>query len=190
MHISLKSLLLESYISKVTDNPNFKRWFDDSKIVDNNGNPLKVYHGSSNAIFSDFKTSSGYEYGNGAYFTPEPARAAMYAGYNRRLSKILSFIEDGGDINDLNDTDLDFINAGVYPVFLSIKNPIYTNEFYSLDGATNNDKNKEARKKGYDGLIKQWHNGTIVEIVAFYPTQIKSIFNNGDYNPNNPDISK
>ena len=29
----------------VTDTPEFKKWFGDSKVVDDNGKPLVVYHG-------------------------------------------------------------------------------------------------------------------------------------------------
>lgn len=37
----------EFYLQEsITDNPQFMRWFKGSKIVDKNGNPLIVYHGS------------------------------------------------------------------------------------------------------------------------------------------------
>jgi len=39
--------------SKQTESPKFKLWFDGSKIVDANGNPLVVYHGT-NKKFSKF----------------------------------------------------------------------------------------------------------------------------------------
>jgi hypothetical protein len=37
----------------VTETPEFKRWFGDSKVVDANGKPLVVYHGT-NAVFDAF----------------------------------------------------------------------------------------------------------------------------------------
>ena len=40
-------------------NDNFRKWFGDSKVVDNAGNPLVVYHGSrSSKKFNTFKTDS------------------------------------------------------------------------------------------------------------------------------------
>ena len=46
-----------------TYTPEFKRWFGDSKIVDKNGNPLVVYHGTKKD-FTAFKTG----YGDGLFF--------------------------------------------------------------------------------------------------------------------------
>jgi hypothetical protein len=37
----------------ITDNPNFVKWFGDSKVVDENGKPLAVYHGT-NSEFDTF----------------------------------------------------------------------------------------------------------------------------------------
>ena len=39
----------------------------------------------------------------------------------------------------------------------------------------------------YDSVEYRWQG---INWIVFEPTQIKSIFNNGDFNPNNPDISK
>lgn len=38
-----------------TKTPEFKKWFGDSKVVDENGEPLIVYHGSDNYGFKKFK---------------------------------------------------------------------------------------------------------------------------------------
>ena len=42
-------------ISPQVDTPEFKNWFGDSKVVDENGNPIVVYHGSG-TTFWEFKT--------------------------------------------------------------------------------------------------------------------------------------
>lgn len=52
-------------------NDNFIRWFNGSKVVDKNGNPLVVYHGSQ----SDFDQFMG-----DAYFTDDYMNADGYAG--------------------------------------------------------------------------------------------------------------
>jgi len=53
--------------------PAFKRWFKKSKVVDKNGKPLVVYHGTDQS-FEKFR-------GN-AYFTPNPEDASKYSFVN------------------------------------------------------------------------------------------------------------
>lgn len=82
---------------------NFKRWFGNSKIVDENGNPLVVYHGS-NANFTIFDKSKIDidNLGAGFYFSSEDI-ANSYA--NRRTQ------ERGGKEN-------------TYAVYLKMEKPL------------------------------------------------------------------
>lgn len=72
---------------KQTTTPEFRRWFADSKIVDENGEPLEVFHGTPETEplteFSESKigssSDSGY-LGRAFYFTPSRNYAAQYAG--------------------------------------------------------------------------------------------------------------
>lgn len=67
----------------------FKDWFGDwendpenaSKVVDENGEPLAVYHGTTKGGFSEFYIKPGY--GKGAYFTNEKRFAEEYANDSR-----------------------------------------------------------------------------------------------------------
>ena len=152
--IKLKSLLIEN----ITDTPEFKRWFGNSKVVDRNGNPQIVYHGTTSYfnMFDNEKTG-----GRGYYFFKQKDAADLYAKGDR---------------------------ANTMLVYLSIKNPIKELDFNKI-GIENGFSKHEAinfiKNKGYDGIIGQRY------IVAFYPEQIKSaIGNNGDFNSNNPDITK
>ena len=62
-----------------TQTPEFKAWFGDSKVVDENGKPLVVYHGRG-ADFGEFNTAgAGKTAGSGAFFTSSPAVADTYA---------------------------------------------------------------------------------------------------------------
>ena len=75
---------------EITDTPEFKRWFGDSKVVDEKGKPLVVYHGTS-AVFKDFSLSAlGSAHGEttirGLFFTPSPERASAYAVQTRLVS--------------------------------------------------------------------------------------------------------
>lgn len=56
----------------------FKRWFGKSKVVDAEGKPLVVYHGTS-ADFGAFLP--------GAYFTEHPAESAAYTGAGATMAR-------------------------------------------------------------------------------------------------------
>jgi len=86
-----------------TETPAFKKWFGNSKVVDENGAPLVVYHGTRQD-FSTFKRKSlardiGFHFGNAAQ-----ANEKTWGNRNFRLS------QEGGSI---------------MPVYLKIENPIY-----------------------------------------------------------------
>jgi GGDEF domain-containing protein len=53
-----------------TQTPEFRRWFGDSKVVDENGEPLVVYHGTRKK-FDAFRLSSDGNWGQGIYLTPD-----------------------------------------------------------------------------------------------------------------------
>ena len=147
---------------KQTDTTAFRKWFGDSKVVDANGDPLVVYHGTGATDISEFKVSTSGTYGGGIYLTPEIRGANDYAIYRGAPS------------------------STVYPVYAAIKNPASGSEaaqVASWKGEEN--AREELIKRGYDGVVDM-RSG---EIVAFYPEQIKSaIGNNGDFDPNNQDI--
>jgi GGDEF domain-containing protein len=87
----------------------FKAWFGDSKVVDEKGKPLRVFHGSKSSGFDTFKLDLQDPqalYGPGFYFTEDPSIASEYTDKEARLAG-----ESGA-------------SPGVYPVFLSIKNPL------------------------------------------------------------------
>ncbi len=65
-----------------TETPEFKRWFGDSKVVDENGKPKAMYHGGKFIDFNSFdpaKDSGENLYGKGFYFTESPGIASSYA---------------------------------------------------------------------------------------------------------------
>lgn len=61
---------------------NFAKWFGDSKVVDADGNPLVVYHGTSES-FDQFDTSISLTDGRdrAAFFSDTPEVAATYADH-------------------------------------------------------------------------------------------------------------
>ena len=85
-------------IMESTNSNNFKRWFGNSKIVDDSGNPLVVYHGTADNIdiFDDVwsgSTTENNKYG-GFFFTNDKDVAQDYS----RQAFIRRY--DGSDLDD------------------------------------------------------------------------------------------
>ena len=113
----------------------FKKWFGTSKIVDKNGNPLRVYHGTV-SDFTKFLAGKAYEFGNlgkAFYFTNSTEDASYnYAdleGGDTEL-KIIELAEElyaeGLSRSDARAKAIEQLsdNEGVVlPVYLSMKRP-------------------------------------------------------------------
>jgi hypothetical protein len=148
-----------------TETAAFKRWFGDSKVVDENGEPLRVFHGSRSQEIESFDTVDG------AYFTPDEEDAASYpdmAGYDPE--------------------------GRVYGVYLSIQDPLEVSApEFGTDTPVSfmaESRRRELEQQGYDGAIARRPDGSIAEIVAFRPEQIKSATGNrGTFDLNDPRIA-
>jgi hypothetical protein len=165
-------------MTKQTNTPEFKRWFGDSKVVDSNGEPMVVYHGTSkDKPFSSFTRNA-----QGTWFTSDPEAASSYATTNDSQKVVY---EDGRYVSKNT-------SAQVFPVYLSIKNPLKVEgEVLKKWQASVNYRaaNKmlvgDAKYRGYDGLM--FGEGVFV---AFEPTQIKSaIGNKGTFDPKDSNIT-
>ncbi|MCO8114938.1 PLxRFG domain-containing protein [Acinetobacter lwoffii] len=76
--------------SNQTESPAFKSWFNESKVVDSNGNPLIMYHGTPKS-FNQFNTNeSGALLGKGSYFTAALSEASAYADSKSPMQTYLS----------------------------------------------------------------------------------------------------
>jgi GNAT superfamily N-acetyltransferase len=153
-----------------TEAPEFRRWFGQSKVVDADGNPLVVYHGTA-ADFESFDNSktgrndSGL-WGRGHYFAASADSANSYA---------------------LRQGD----GARVIPAYVSIENPLVLKTGDDLvtrlpDGTNSRElvgPNLDGSKikalavaGGHDGVIQIRPNGLIGDVVAYSPEQIRSAF--------------
>lgn len=163
-----------------TETPAFKRWFGDSKVVDENGDPLVVYHGSTGKGVTEFDTTrittrSAKGDVAGTYFTADQRNAS---GYTRPAGATIK--TPRGEI----------VSA-----YLKIENPLNTTaaiKKYRKQGMTFGD----AKRKALDALTPE-NDGVIFdgdgvnpsEYVVFKPTQIKSATGNtGEFSPTNPSI--
>jgi len=74
-------------VGKQTDTEEFKQWFRDSKVVDESGSPLVVYHGSArpDRIGNEFQEERATS-GPMAFFTDDPDIASSYAANKRDTS--------------------------------------------------------------------------------------------------------
>lgn len=188
--------------------PNFKAWFGDwennpdeaSKVVDENGEPLVVYHGTATDNLVEFshrraqdKTGRAMALGLGKgkfYFTDSEAGANLAA--------------QGAQYRGQGNS------PQAMPVFINIRNPISESEYGSrfkeatgkelsqgYDNAysmTDRDKgiaklDKALKKEGYDGIIANIDNKNLGQIATFNPNQIKSATENtGTFSPDTNNI--
>lgn len=167
-----------------TDTPAFKKWFGDSKVVDENGDPLVVYHGSPVSGAADEAIlKSGVE--GGIFFAGDTYAANHYAFANGRIN----FSRPGSPQPAAN----------VIPAYLSIQNPMEV-DFGGRPKERGFDSLIErAKESGHDGVIARNIIDRPVEnmddyapgdvYIAFRPEQVKSaVGNNGDFSIDNPDI--
>lgn len=186
-------------------NENFKKWFGNSKVVDDKGTPRVVYHGTT-ADFDSFKNptkamATKVEREQPIFFSSDAETASAYAGKSK--------------------------GANVYPVYLRIEkpfNPFNLSEetiryFDDLiyeesikEGRTEDEAEEDAyqwiyqlkqgswgileseevwkylKDNNYDGFITREMGAINYGVLS--PLQVKSaIGNNGDYDPSNPDIT-
>ena len=181
------------------ETPEFKNWFGDSKVVDADGKPLTVYHGTrSPEDFNTFRTNTGHNYGPGAYFTPEPRRASGYAGENEGARVYSTYVKVEKPYIVQSDATVQDLG---YRLRQDPANDALMQSLVSRYGDKNNVGNADVgnawlRSQGYDGIIKQRNRYTengyvpeVVEVVAFNPEQVKSATGNrGTFDPSNPDI--
>lgn len=162
-----------------TDTPEFKNWFGESKVVDEAGQPLTVYHGTADDVgrFSlghHNRKDSGW-LGEGFYTTDNPGIASSYAN-----------LKAGSEA------------PNIMPLNISLSNPYYA----SIDEKMAISKRGKAgaqeftdklRSMGHDGVILKYGGDGASdlgnrEFVVFEPNQIKSIHNQGTYSKTTGDI--
>lgn len=197
MHIEA---IVESGSTKdIISTSQFAKWFHGSKVIDDNGKPLIVYHGTTGG-FDQFK-------------------------YSQDLGFHFGTLEQAEKIADNKAARFKSIGAGssVFPVYLSIKNPVVAPDAYAwylIKPALNallaagaitqgesqkilkmrvpeGEKLKAAqsllKRKGYDGIQydNETHEGSGTSYIAFDPHQIKSaIGNTGAFSSKKPSITE
>ena len=155
---------------------NFWNWFGDSKIVDKQGRPLVVYHGTPNR-FNSFDPSKSK---NGFFFAPLN-RKGFVSGY-------YAF---GGNTP----------NGQIMACYLKMETPLVD---HRPNGLELRKVENEGTLSNYDGIIAVWdkaepssflqydyiedklaydslNQGDPIEFTVFNPNQIKSVENDGSF---------
>ena len=174
---------------------NFRAWFRDSKVVDSQGRPLVVYHGTD----CDFASFSKHCIGNnfradesGFFFISDPSQASNYAendtvGLNKR---------PGGNVipayvtlqRPLVVDDMLLRSEGMHPIGVQEDVVSFWDAYQSL-------VLEWAQSHNADGIILVDHSYRIGGeptrmVVAFEPRQIKSALgNSGLYSPHSDGLT-
>lgn len=192
----------------------FKEWFGNSKVVDEEGRPLVVYHGTpvkryavQRAPFEIFEKryNPNNQVGYGIHFTPDADFAGEYIGESGDIFEVYLSIQNPLDLDQL-------VEEGTPEYELAIKaNPnAYTSTnidtgkktLYlrnALEAIPPRQAEKAIIEAGYDGVIYEAQmieygyyghriTKTAKTYVVFNPTQIKSIDNIGTFDAHNPNI--
>lgn len=193
----------------------FQEWFGGSKVVDENGEPLVVYHGTGWDVTAFDKSTIGEEtdfgiFGQGFYAISDPDLAGFYA--NRSGRKVASgpnimplyikaesplIIKEAGRGTKTSFERIEHLVAAFkaeYPDADPRMYPILDREGLADDFIQGDDRsiseqvNDILQDFEFDSVIYQFDDGT-KEVVVFEPTQIKSATGNtGTFDPANPDI--
>jgi len=161
----------------VEDSDNFRNWFGNS-VTHTNGTPHVFYHGTSKD-----KDFTGFNMGrHGVWLTRDPEVASQYADQNDSQKHVY----EGGRYHKVN-------TAGrVIPLYVKAENP-YRGEYSGA--VTGNYKKDQSdwfdllRRNGHDAWIPDSSNGDLA-VALKDPTQIKSIWNNGNFSPAQKHVGK
>ena len=152
----------------------FKEWFGDwendpensSKVVDENGKPLIMYHGTFQH-FDTFDPSMGREATDiqGIYLTPDMEEASFYGNNVRAF-------------------------------YVNMRNPADSDEAFNIwhkyyiqgDRKAGVKARKDLQSMGYDGIMGDYDLEPDSEYVVFSANQVKSIDNNGNFSKESDNI--
>ena len=198
-----------------TESPAFKKWFGDSKVVDSDGKPLAMYHGT----YSDFDSFRPYQHFGTAAAANQ--RADNLEGFDRvvgreqrpysvmpvylsiqnpiRMPDMASLDSNTGKpLSELDDDEKDsenFSGPRDWDGEEAIATTLYEMGEMNIDEFEEHRSNKDAlqflKDKGYDGIVYEnyvedaGHDSWVI----FDPSQVKSKFNKGTYDPSDKRIS-
>lgn len=170
------------------NDPKFAKFFRNSKVVDDDGNPVVVYKGM---YPYDWTKESGTDQGPLISQIERTTEFPTFDSYDKKGLKIGGFFGDKETANKFAAS----VNGAVYPVYLNISKPYVVDADGKLAGTiqfgASGKEFRDAMRSGkYDGaIIKNTKDeGTIY--VTLRSEQVKSKFNEGTWNPEEKDMGK
>lgn len=159
-----------------------QRWFGDSRVTDEHGCPMQVYHGTRRS-FSVFDAQAprenpwllGGDNGLGFFFTSNPG-CSMDSGPWSGASGFAGTLDRDGE------TFAPF-GANVLCVYLRICSPYRMTHGEYLRAGAKRDLRDRLQALGFDGIVVEDDT-----FIVFEPEQIKSVFNRGTFDVEDPDI--
>jgi hypothetical protein len=164
-------------------NPQFRAWFGNSTVVNPDGTPMVMYHGTDRDFdaFSEKELGSRTDHGVwgiGFYFMNDAEWGSAYA-----------------ETENPNGT------PNVRLCYLRVENPYYYKNDLPNPWKSREDQirvtqefTQRIRQAGHDGIVVRGgtnsYGKVITEYVVFKPNQIKSIFNRGAYAPDDDRMSE
>ena len=116
-----------------TESPYFKRWFGESKVVDDSGKPLVVYHGTEARMGSDFAFETG-------------RKTKRYTTFSEQD------VESQGMFFSPSQEDAESYGGNVGAFYLSAQNPLVNPNDIALS-STSPQAEKDAAAKVWDDLF-------------------------------------
>lgn len=183
----------EAFLSKVEDKSSkkvadktqtkeFKEWFGDSKVVDEDGKPLVVYHGTNEEfnVFDKNKRGSNTDkgiFGKGFYFSKNLKTSQAYG---KNIKETYLSIQNPFMSSDYKSKEEMAEYLGV-EVSILREGGTGISSLQSYTGVFS----EAIKQKGHDGVITKFG-----EIVVFEPNQIKSVENKGTFRKDSNNINE
>lgn len=165
---------------KRTDTPQFKHWFKGSQAIDENGEPLVLYHGSKATDIEEFRTKNKKGLG-GLHLSKHEDVSQAYAGADGKVYKLYASIKQPYVV-DANKGRYDSIApTAELMAYRRATGAHESNANLTADASEYATYAREAKTEDgqprYDGLIiKNVHEQTghiTDDYIVFEPTQVK-----------------
>ncbi len=196
----------------VTRSDAFRRWFGDSKVVDQDGDPLRVYHGT-HGDFESFQnpyTDPKHAPGAWSMFSTDPkysdefawGRGGSMLAVYLKIEKPLDLTVKGEEVTIgemramLEDAGIDISRISYFSKY---RHPRSKSRVFQYINEMTRQLAREMRRLGYDGIkmpdaIYSAEEGVgyirATTWIILEPTQVKSATGNrGTFDPEDPRIS-
>lgn len=201
--------------SEQTETDAFKKWFGNSQIVNDDGTPKIMYHGTPNGTFEEFKEGTNYftenvEYAD-RYKNPSassisygkvennPTTHAVYIKmekpFDTRNEEARQIYEDefmgqeGGLDEEGEETDHYWLSDGTeLSEHTGLPDWMEAEALYHFLKDQGYDYDGIIVDEGADGGFGDEVKSRGIAYITFEPTQVKNVKNNGEFDPENPNM--